>query len=140
MKTLKALPVIIISCVLVFSSVYAENQTITPQGWALLGADALLAGVTVWAAIGQNAAADDYEKLRSSLDNTTLENYWRLKYEKEKVDAKANIVLIAASAASVAVCYTLLDIFFLQAAFPVQVKAAYDPVNGGCKIVLGGEF
>src|SRR5208283_489938 len=61
------------------------TQSVTGYGWALLGADVVLAGLTVWAIEDYNTQADAYNTLRAQIDDTTEANYWKLMYEKDKV-------------------------------------------------------
>ncbi|MBP7792489.1 MAG: hypothetical protein KA120_05440 [Candidatus Goldbacteria bacterium] len=117
-----------------------ESKSSPVTGWILLGADAVLTGLTIWAIADQITAATDYETLRSKIDGTTDANYYRLLYEKEKVSSRETTALLAGSATGVFLVYTALDYFFLHKAFPVEIKAAYDPVRSGIKISIRKEF
>jgi len=116
------------------------HRLVTGYGWALIGADAILAGLTVWAVMDYNTQADAYNTLREQIDNTTVENYWRLMYEKEKVDDRVSNVVIPLSVGSACLLYTIIDYFWLHNAFPVEVKAGYNQSANSTMIQITKEF
>jgi hypothetical protein len=116
------------------------TQSITGYGWALSVSDVALAGLTVWAIEDYNTQADAYNTLRAQIDNTTEANYWRLMYEKDKVDSRVSNVVIPLATGSVAVLYTIVDYFWLHNAFPVQIKAGYNNAKNETMIQITKEF
>jgi hypothetical protein len=110
--------------------------------WApviLAGADAVLAGLSVAAVIQQNSLATNYEELvKNAGTNYDMELYWRMKYEKEKVDSAGDLVLISCSAAGAALVYTALDFFVLHNAFKgsAAVKTGYNPGNREYSVIV----
>ncbi len=115
-------------------------QSITGYGWAILVSDVALAGLTVWAIEDYNSQADAYNTLKAQIDNTTEANYWRLMYEKDKVDSRVSNVVIPLAAGSACVLYTLVDYFWLHNAFPVQIKAGYNNAKNETIIQIAKEF
>ncbi len=113
-----------------------QQAGLTSGAWVLLGTDAILSGLAVWSVVLERNMADDYEALKSSVDNTTEANYWRLLYEKEKVSAAEEKVVFACTAAGVAVLYTLLDALWLHSTFPVSIS----PSGDGVKALVNNPF
>ena len=119
--------------------VYCDDQggvKITQSGWILLTADAALSAAAVWTLIDRNTQAGAYNSLREQINGTTEANYWRLKYEKSKVDARDFNVALTFSFAGAALAYTALDFFWLHNVFPVEIQPVIDPLNkeNGIKI------
>lgn len=102
---------------------------ISPAGWALLSVDIALSALSAWSLADRNTQAAVYNKLLPEIDNTTDANYWRLKYEKGKVDARNTDTVLAFSAAGAALLYTALDLFWFHGAFPFE--PVVDPNNPG---------
>lgn len=111
-----------------------------PSEWLLIGADAVIAGLTAYAVIDQMDAAGRYEDLKKEIDGTTEANYYRLLYEREKSVGKENVVLISSAALGAALLYTGLDFFWLHNFFPAGVKTAVVPAENGVKFAINGGF
>lgn len=103
---------------------YVKKGPEMPWDIILISADVLSAGAAVWAVSEQISAADRYEKLYSEINASTEDNYYRLLYEREKVNSKETTALIAVSAAVVLLAYTAADLLFLKNAFPLRLKHA----------------
>jgi len=130
----KVLVLIAVFIFVVSLSVKAEETAQPNFNWApvvLLSSDALLVTASVMAIVQQNTLATDYETLRKDLGELDEAEYWRLKYEKEKVTAAEDLGLISTITAGAALCYTALDYFWLHNAFKgdVSVKTGYDAEN-----------
>jgi TM2 domain-containing membrane protein YozV len=113
-----------------------ENTVVTSCGWVMFGMDAVLTGLAVWTCLDYDKAARDYEVLRSAIDNLDDINYYRLLYEKEKVDSRKSYLIIASLAAGAALFYTAFDYFFLHEIFPVEIKTGFDPINNEIKFLI----
>lgn len=111
---------------------------IQPSGWILLTADAALSAAAAWTLVDRNTQAGEYNKLYAQINGTTDDNYWRLKYEKSKVDARNINVGLAFSAAGAALAYTALDLLWFHNAFPVE--PVFDPANKGGGVKLKEVF
>ncbi|MBN2754249.1 MAG: hypothetical protein JXR81_05210 [Candidatus Goldbacteria bacterium] len=114
--------------------VFAEETTVQEFQWApvvLLSSDALLVTASVMAIFQQNTLATDYDALKTNLGELDEAEYWRLKYEKEKVTAAEDLVLISTITAGAALAYTALDYFWLHNAFKPVVNISADGVKTG---------
>ncbi|PKL91322.1 MAG: hypothetical protein CVV21_08910 [Candidatus Goldiibacteriota bacterium HGW-Goldbacteria-1] len=125
---------LIVMCFVVPFSIFAEESPAAEFQWApvvLLASDALLVTASVMAIVQQNTLATDYDTLKTNLGELDEAEYWRLKYEKEKVTAAEDLVLISTITAGAALCYTAIDYFWLHNAFKgdVSVKTGYDAKN-----------
>ena len=108
--------------------------------WAptvLVVSDALLVTASIMALGQQNTLSTNYESLRLQIDNTTDANYYRLLYEREKVNSASDTAVIACSAAGVALAYTIADYFWLHSAFKATV--AYTG-NGGVMLGMTAKY
>ena len=111
---------------------YVKKGSDLPWDIILITADVLSAGAAVWAVADQVSAAGEYENLYSQINGSSEDNYYRLLYEREKVVSKETTAVIAVSAASVLLAYTLADVLFLKNAFPVRMRHAGAGVLGVC--------
>ncbi|HNZ28692.1 MAG TPA: hypothetical protein PKJ42_01745 [Candidatus Goldiibacteriota bacterium] len=130
----KIIITLIVLCFVVPFNVFAEESPSAEFQWApvvLLASDALLIGASVAAIIQQNTLATDYDALKTNLGDLDEAEYWRLKYEKEKVTAAEDLVLISTITAGAALAYTALDYFWLHNAFKPVVKISADGVKTG---------
>jgi hypothetical protein len=127
--------VVLIFCILMVPVLSMADETAAREfQWApvvLLASDALLIGASVAAIIQQNTLATDYDALKTNLGDLDEAEYWRLKYEKEKVTAAEDLVLISTITAGAALAYTALDYFWLHNAFKPVVKISADGVKTG---------
>ncbi len=127
----------VLACLLSVSFVFAADTKDESINWApvvLVSSDALLVAASIMSLVQQYTLAHDYENLRVKIDNTTEANYYRLLYEKEKVNSAGDIAIIACSAAGAAVAYTLLDYFWLHSAFKASVAFTGDGVKLGMTV------
>lgn len=111
--------------------------------WSLIGADVVFSGATIWAVMDERNAADSYATLKSSIDNTTEENYYRLLYEKSKVDMKSNTAMYLGITAGVALAYSAVDYFWFHNAFASQkvgVEVNYNPFQKEYILMVQKEF
>jgi len=123
----------------------AEETAAQEFQWApvvLIASDALLIGASVMAIVQQNTLATDYDTLKTNLGDLDEAEYWRLKYEKEKVTAAEDLVLISTITAGTALVYTALDFFWLHNAFKgdVKVQAGYNPSIKGYSMAVSAAY
>jgi tetratricopeptide (TPR) repeat protein len=118
----------------------AKAGTDTPWKWVLIGGDAGLAALTVVLVMDYNKSADTYNTLWQQIDNTSEANYQRLLSEKAKVEGKQGAVALCGVAAGAAVAYTLVDLLFVHAVFPQDVKAAYNLQEKRFELAVNKEF
>lgn len=111
-----------------------------PYEWVLIGADAVIVSLAVYALLDQISAAENYERLSAEIDGSTEAGYYRLLYEREKVIGKENIVIVSSIAAGSVLLYTIADFLWLHRFFPDGAKISAVPVQGGAKIVLNRRF
>jgi len=134
----KTAVMLVVSLFLFSARAYCDDQgvKITQSGWIVLTADAALSAAAIYTLIDRNTQAGAYNRLREQINGTTEANYWRLKYEKSKVDARDFNVALTFSLAGAALAYTALDFFWLHNAFPVEIQPYIDPLNkeNGIKI------
>jgi hypothetical protein len=110
--------------------------------WApaiLAGADIVLTGLSVAAVIQQNSLATDYAELvKNEGSDYDMAQYWRMKYEKEKVDSAGDLAAISCSVAGAALVYTALDYFILHNAFKgnASVKTGFNPENKEYSLIV----
>jgi hypothetical protein len=115
----------------------AEETAAQEFQWApvvLIASDALLIGASVMAIVQQNTLATDYDTLKTNLGDLDEAEYWRLKYEKEKVTVAEDLVLISTITAGAALCYTVIDYFWLHNVFKPVIKISADGVKTGMLI------
>jgi len=117
-----------------------QDVKITPSGWALITADIALSGLSAWILYDRNTQAGIYNGLWKEINNTTDANYWRLKYEKSKVDARDFNAALSFSLAGAALAYTVLDLFWFHGAFPLDIQPVIDPANKGTGINIREVF
>lgn len=106
--------------------------------WVLIGADAAAAGYTVYAALQYFNEADKYDSMYAMYNNTTPENYQKLSEEDKIYREKETAYMIGIIATSVLVTYTLADLLFIHAAFPVNAAMGID--DKGYKLVMNYKF
>ena len=109
----------------------------------LLGADVLLIGLSAAAVIQQNSLATDYATLvKNEGSSYDMAQYWRMKYEKEKVDDAGELAGIACAAAAASLAYTALDYFWLHGVFKgdLKIKTTYDPANRAYGMTMEKRF
>jgi len=119
------------------------GTSVNGYGWTLLGADVVFTGSTIWAVMDEINAANNYASLKSSIDNTTMENYYQLLYQKSQVDMKSNLATYLGITAGVALAYTFVDFFWLHNAFSqakVGVEVNYNPLQKEYMMMVKKEF
>ena len=104
----------------------------------VIGADVVLTFFAAASVSGLISGHKAYEDKYALIDNTTMENYQELTRMKEEVVDKQNMAYITAGAAGAALLYTVLDIFWLHAAFVPEVKVT--ALNGGAMLVCSVKF
>ena len=107
--------------------------------WApavLLTSDVLFVTASIMALVQQNTLSSDYETLRLKIDNTTDANYYRLLYEKEKVNSASDTAVIACTAAGIALGYTLADYCWFHSAF----KASFAFTGSGAMLGMTTKY
>jgi hypothetical protein len=124
------------------SAAFCAEENRFPPEWALLGVDAAIAGLTIYALLDQISAAEAYNKLGASgeIDGDTEAGYYRLLYEREKVIGKENIVIVSSAALGAALLFTAADYFWLHKFFPVDIKASLLPEGNGIKFAINRGF
>ena len=143
MKKLFVLILAVALFVPAFAQAQDETGGLSPRAWVLIGADTVLCAATVLAVVQQNTLAADYEKLVSNMgDNYDEAGYWRMKYEREKVTAAEDLVLISAISAGAALAYTALDLFWLHHVFDgdVKVKTGFNPYSAEYSVLVSTDF
>ncbi len=119
------------------------NSGMNGYGWTLIGADVVFSGATIWAVMDERNSADSYAALKNNIDNTTQENYYRLLYEKAKVDSKSNTAMYLGITAGAALVYTAVDYFWLHTAFggqKVGVEVNYNPFQKEYILMVKKDF
>jgi tetratricopeptide (TPR) repeat protein len=116
----------------------ADNDS--PWKWVLIGGDAGLTALTVVLILNYNKDADTYNTLYDQINNTDEPSYQRLLSEKAKVEGKQGVVALCGVAAGAAIAYTLLDMLFVHAVFPQDVKAAYNLQEKRFELAVNREF
>jgi len=131
----KMLVVMIFFVLMVPVTSIAEETAVQEFQWApviLISADVLAVGAAVAAIIQQNTLAADYETLQNNIgDNYDEAQYYRMMYEKEKVNGAEDLVLISTIAAGAVLAYTAADFFWLHNAFKIKVEPMVNGVKTG---------
>ena len=73
-------------------------------------------------------------------DNTTVQNYRDLADEYEAASASQGLFLAALSVTGACFAYTVLDMAFIHAAFPVTASAGFDPQTQTASVMINGRF
>ena len=107
--------------------------------WGLIMTDLALMGVATYAVFEQRRRATVYNEMYDVLNDTTPENYNILLKEREKVDAASTMSIAAIATAGTFVLYTIIDKFFIHAAF-LDMSAGYDPAGGQFKFAVSRRF
>jgi hypothetical protein len=118
----------------------AKSEGISAAGWALLGGDAALAGLSVFFLLDERSAAASYTTLYNNINNTTLANYDLLNTKKKDIDGKLLMTELSSGVAAAAVLYTVADVLFIHAVFPASTKLSYDPGNKAIKLSVSRGF
>ncbi len=108
-------------------STAAGKPNDSPFKWVVLGADVVLAGFSISNYMNYNNAVNSYNNTYAQIDNTTMDNYNSLMSIKTSTENKFTTYEIFGAITGVAVVYTLADMLFIHAAFPVT--AGIDPQN-----------
>lgn len=111
-----------------------------PWNWIVIGADALVLGLTVAAGIDYNGEADKYDAMFAAMNNTTPENYILLQKEDAVFNSKQGLFAAGMVMTVLLAGYTAVDAFVLHAAFPLETKMGYDPVNGAVTLAFNCRF
>lgn len=106
----------------IFAKSKENNDTFQYEPVILLSVDVLLLGLTTLSIIQYNSLASDYEKLYSQINGTTEANYYRLLYEKEKVNSAGELIIISGIATSLSVLYTIFDFFWFKKVFKDNIQ------------------
>ncbi len=117
-----------------------QPQEESPLKWVLIGADVVLAGLSVWLFMDQSSAADAYNELHTLKDSTTEENYDLLVEAKKEAEGKQMMFGIAAGLTVAAVAYTLVDMFALNILFPKSANAGYNFRENRYEVALNIDF
>ena len=112
----------------------------SPWKWVLIGADALVLGYTVYAAVDYNGEADKYDKLYAATNYTTVDNYNALKKEDAIFNQKQGGYTAGLVAAVIFIGYTAADAFLIHAAFPLETAMSVDPGKGGIKLAVNYKY
>jgi hypothetical protein len=103
-------------------------------------ADIGLIGTAIFGYADYNGAADTYDSNYVAKDNTNDANYRALQVEYDQVKSKETFMGVFSSLAGAAAMYTLVDAFFIHAAFPVNVSLDCNLDNARMKVVLNRRF
>jgi tetratricopeptide (TPR) repeat protein len=106
--------------------------------WFLLGADIILAGAATYEYLDFSKANNNYNNEYAQIDNTTVDNYNLLLSMRDTVVSKQTTCDVLMACAGTAIAYTLIDVFFVHAAFPVT--AGYAPEKQQVMITYNMEF
>jgi hypothetical protein len=117
----------------------AQKQD-TPWKWVLFGVDAAALGFTIYAGTEYFKQADAYDGLYKLIDNTTPANYEILKAQDKIFHDKEGVYAAGIVITSLAVGYTLADLLFIHAAFPINTAAGYDPVKREVKLAFNYKY
>ena len=146
MKNIRVFLVVLL-CVLPFAVnaqdpdagvIKTAEENIFSWSSVVIGADVLLAFFAVSSYSSFLNGNKTYEDKYALIDNTTMGNYTELVNMREDVIGSQNIAYVAAGAAGAALLYTVLDIFWLHAAFVPEVKVT--AVNGGAMLACSVKF
>jgi hypothetical protein len=109
------------------NNLQASNKKQGPisMNWWIIGADAALAGFTVYEYINYNNLADDYDSLYNTYNDTTHDNYLMLLNKKSSGESQGNIFGMAAGITGAAVLYTVCDAVFFHALFPIETSMTF---------------
>lgn len=113
-------------------------QSDSPFKWILIGADVLLAGASIYTYIDANNSGNSYISTYNQIDNTTMDNYNTLVSMKNTAEGKQTTFGVVTTVAAVAVGYTLIDMLFIHAAFPVT--AEFNPAKKQAEVAYRIEF
>jgi hypothetical protein len=122
------------------SAVKPAAKQNTPWKWVLLGVDAAALGFTFYAGSEYFKQADVYDGLYKLIDNTTPANYEILKTQDKIFHEKEGMYAAGIVITSLAVGYTLADLLFIHAAFPITTAAGYDPRKGEVKLAFNYKY
>lgn len=110
----------------------------SPWKWVLVGTDVAAMGFTVYAGMDYYKQADKYDTLYAEKNNTTMDNYNMLTAESKTFHDKEGVYTAGVIISSLAISYTLADLFFIHAAFPVKAAMSFDPKS--CKTWLAMNY
>ncbi len=116
------------------------KTSIYPASIAMVIVDLALVGISAYEYLDYNNTLDSYNNLYAQINYTTQQNYQTLLGDMDNAQSKQNTMVLFSSLAGAAVIYTLADVFFIHAAFPVNISAGYDPNKGQVKLALKKEF
>jgi hypothetical protein len=111
-----------------------------PWMWTLLGVDAASLAATVALDISYNSEADKYDSMYKTMNNTSEDNYNKLKSENDIFNGKQGDFVAGAVITLILAGYTTADILWLHKAFPVETAMVYDPRDGAVRLALNCNF
>jgi hypothetical protein len=117
-----------------------QGSGIYPASVASVITDIVLVGASAYAYFDYNNSVNSYNDLYAAIDNTNTVNYNRLLGEADKSKSKEGLMVVLGSLAGAAVLYTLADVFFIHAAFPLKISAGLNPQTRGVKLAVAKEF
>jgi hypothetical protein len=111
-----------------------------PWKWALIGADAASIAATIALDISYNNEADKYDSMYKTMNNTTEDNYNKLKAENDVFNSRQGAFVTGVVITLILAGYTTADLLWLHKAFPVETAVVYNPGNGAVSLAFGYNF
>ncbi len=104
----------------------AEEGIFTLPGKLLIAGNLFSTGIAALSWINLSQGTQFYEQMYADINNTTLENYDKLKMMRQAVLNAETQAWVTTGIAAVLISYTIVDVFWLHAAFPLEPEFKSD--------------